>query len=403
MKFKKHDPRKYKRLICSVAWDEKSIQKSGDGALTVVGYANTKGKDRVGDVVLPEAFTKTLPMYMENPILLYMHDWDKVAGKVIHAEIDEKGLKVKARISGAKDCEDVRTKINEGILSTFSIGYNEIEADWEKDTATNVVSEVELLEISIVSIPCNTEAKFEPVDESKNEDETPAPKSAPNEAQFEDGNVFLVDDSLRDYFIEKINNAQNENKTVTKSLMKEWEMEICSEKKITPIVQKTAENQILTLLKDDTMDLKKLEALIKQLRGEKPATKDGEVETPAAEVKPVETPAEEIPAEETPAEEEKMDGDESEDQMANIQQQLSMLSEGLASVLEMLSMMGAEGDKMDTEESEEEDEEETPEEEEEEKMEDEEDEEDEESKDLEDLSDDEGIELLSELSDDLES
>lgn len=147
-------------------WDTKSIKKDASGAITIEGFANTANKDRVDDIVLPSAFAHNLKEYLENPILLFQHDWDKVIGRVIEAKIvdDEnasvKGLWVKATISSAKDVDDVRTKIKEGSLKTFSIGYNELEAEWDKDLDANVVSQIELLEISVVSIPCNPFAKF---------------------------------------------------------------------------------------------------------------------------------------------------------------------------------------------------------------------------------------------------
>lgn len=158
---KNTNPKDMKRLDCSMVWDTKSIKKSANGRLTIKGYANTKDRDRVGDVVLPEAFKNQLPEYMENPILLFMHDWDRPCGKVVSAIIDDKGLLIEAEITNAKSAEDIREMVKDGTLKTFSIGYNELDSDWDKDTATNYVKEIELLEISIVTIPCNTQAKFE--------------------------------------------------------------------------------------------------------------------------------------------------------------------------------------------------------------------------------------------------
>ena len=397
----KKNPKDYKRLICSASWDTKTIQKSADGALTIVGYANTRDKDRVSDVVLPEAFTKTLPEYMDNPIILYMHDWDKVCGKAVSAEIDEKGLKVKVKISGAKDCADVRTKISEGMLSTFSIGYNEIEADWDKGTATNIVSEVELLEISIVSIPCNTGAKFTPVVEEEKDDEG-EPKSAPKQVKMADDVVVEVDDNFYNFFIEKANTAANDGEAVTKSLMKEWEMEFCSSTKASILEVKTLEQKILTELKDGNMTKTELAALILKLRGEKTEDapkvepKTDEVPTPKEDEKTDDE--DEKPKED---EEEKLDDEgEEANPMSDLMGKVDLLSEAMASLLEMVSLMGApeEGkeDEKPKEDEEEVEEEEKP------KMDDEEEDEDEEEKDLEGMSDEDGLELLEELSESLE-
>ena len=158
---------KPKTMICQMEWDTKSIQKNADGQITIEGFANTADKDRVGDVVLPSAFSKTMDEYMDNPVLLYQHDWDKVIGHVVDYKIvdddnaTKRGLWVKAVISSAKDVDDVRTKIREGSLKTFSIGYNELDADYDNDSDTNIVKELELLEISVVTIPANPFSKFE--------------------------------------------------------------------------------------------------------------------------------------------------------------------------------------------------------------------------------------------------
>lgn len=139
-------------------------QKDATGALKIEGYANTMDKDRVGDVVLPKAFEKSLPLYLDNPVLLFQHNWDAVIGTCEDVKITDKGLFIKAKISAAKDCDDVRTKIREGALRTLSIGYNELDSDFNESTKTKVVKDLELLEISVVTIPANPYAKFKPIE-----------------------------------------------------------------------------------------------------------------------------------------------------------------------------------------------------------------------------------------------
>lgn len=145
------------------------VTKAADGGpLVISGYANTSTKDRVGDVVLPAAFEKSLPTYLKNPQLLYNHNWDKPCGTVTAAQITDKGLFIKATISEAS--QDIKTMVKEGVLRTFSIGYNEIDAEYDEATKTKYVKELELLEISIVTVPANTEAMFTMVDAVKAEE-----------------------------------------------------------------------------------------------------------------------------------------------------------------------------------------------------------------------------------------
>lgn len=151
-----------------------SATKDASQECIIEGYANTSTKDRVSDVVLPKAFESSLKTYLDNPVLLENHDWGKPVGVTQTAEITDKGLFVRCRISDT--CPDLKQKIREGVLRTFSIGYNEISSDFDERTKTKIVSDLELLEISIVSVPANPEAKF--VEVSSN-NPLPAPKDEP--------------------------------------------------------------------------------------------------------------------------------------------------------------------------------------------------------------------------------
>lgn len=141
------------------------MTKDASGALMIEGYANTVDKDRVQEVVLPTAFESSLQGFMENPVMLFQHDWDKIIGHFTEAKITDKGLWVKGKVSGAKDCEDVKTKIAEGSLRTFSIGYNEVDSYYDEAKKVKIIKDLELLEVSVVTIPANPQAKFTPVTE----------------------------------------------------------------------------------------------------------------------------------------------------------------------------------------------------------------------------------------------
>lgn len=141
------------------------VTKDASGDCMIEGYANTSSKDRVGDVVKPTAFTKSLETYMKNPVLLVNHDWNDPCGVVTAAEVTDKGLMIKAKISNTR--EDIKTLIREGCLRTFSIGYNEVDSEYDESTKTKYVKELELLEISVVTVPANTEAMFTHTDAEK--------------------------------------------------------------------------------------------------------------------------------------------------------------------------------------------------------------------------------------------
>jgi len=131
-----------------------------DGELHITGHASTNSEDRSGDVIVSEAWNKAgaLTNYLKNPIVLAYHDMSKPIGKTIGHEVDDKGLKITAKIS--KAAGDILGLIKEGILSAFSVGFIVKDADYDSKHGIFVIQEVELLEVSVVSIPANQDALF---------------------------------------------------------------------------------------------------------------------------------------------------------------------------------------------------------------------------------------------------
>ena len=129
-----------------------------DESIKIVGYANTVTKDRYGDVIPSDAWTKGgLMNYQKNPVLLAFHNHSKPAGKVTGLVVDEKGLKIEAEVSTSSE---VYNFVKEGILKAFSIGASIKDAQYDSDTDTFVIKDLELLEVSIVSVPANQDSLF---------------------------------------------------------------------------------------------------------------------------------------------------------------------------------------------------------------------------------------------------
>lgn len=140
-----------------------SIKIYNEEKRLIEGYASTKHIDRVNDVVLPEAFKDTLKSFLAGSCpLLFNHNPNEPVGKIVAATIDDTGLYVKAEIGkGYGKADDVWAMIKDGVLKAFSIGFIplEMEPD-EKNAEINYIKKLELLEISIVSVPANREALF---------------------------------------------------------------------------------------------------------------------------------------------------------------------------------------------------------------------------------------------------
>lgn len=150
---------KDKVLHIDVPFEKKEASEE-DEDLLITGHASTNDTDRSGDVIVTDAWrdTKALENYLKNPVILAFHDMSRPIGKTVHHEVDSKGLKITAKIS--KAAGGIIDLIKEGILAAFSVGFQIKDADWDHDTGTFFIKEIELLEISVVSIPANQNALF---------------------------------------------------------------------------------------------------------------------------------------------------------------------------------------------------------------------------------------------------
>jgi HK97 family phage prohead protease len=136
----------------------KSVTESGD-QLKIVGYASTADTDRSGDVIVPDAWTKGgLDNYRSNPIILFNHNYSKPIGRAVELEVDASGLKITCEIS--KSAGDAYGLIKDEVLTTFSVGFMIKDADYNQATDGYIIRDAELLEVSVVSVPCNQAAKF---------------------------------------------------------------------------------------------------------------------------------------------------------------------------------------------------------------------------------------------------
>ena len=135
----------------------KELQPDGE-AVVISGYASTTDIDRHGDVVPSAVWEKGLTNYLKNPIILAYHDHAQPVGRMVEHKVDSRGLWIKARISQASG--NVYTLIKDGILSAFSVGFKIVDAEYSQATELFVVKELELHEISIVSVPANQNTLF---------------------------------------------------------------------------------------------------------------------------------------------------------------------------------------------------------------------------------------------------
>jgi HK97 family phage prohead protease/HK97 family phage major capsid protein len=126
--------------------------------LTIKGYASTNDVDRHGDIVPASVWEKGIENYLKNPVILAYHNHGLPIGRMTEHTVDEKGLLVKARISAAAG--DVYNLVKDGVLTAFSIGFRIVDAEYNSALELFVVKELELHEISVVSVPANQNTLF---------------------------------------------------------------------------------------------------------------------------------------------------------------------------------------------------------------------------------------------------
>ena len=125
------------------------------------GYAIVfNSPDKSGDIVLPGAFTKTLGDRVTPVKMFDQHDRKVPIGKWLTIEEDDTGLYVQGELTpGHSRANDVYASLRHGSMDGLSIGFR-VKPDGKKDIAGGgrILSEIELVEISPVTLPLAEDA-----------------------------------------------------------------------------------------------------------------------------------------------------------------------------------------------------------------------------------------------------
>lgn len=203
--------------------ETKSVKELDDWAVEISWYASTKDKDRWWDIVEPKAFQSAIERYMTNPIVLLQHKADKPIGIVESADIDDNWLRIKAKIS--QNTDGVVDLIKNWVLRAFSIWYS--VKDYETDVReladgtydmTNIIKDLELYEISVVSIPMNPYALSKSVEDLLEVEETEDESEEDSEEENDIEAIAEVEDEEKVEESEKDSEEKWEEKALD-----EWE------------------------------------------------------------------------------------------------------------------------------------------------------------------------------------
>lgn len=147
---------------------EMQVKYRDDGNGQIEGYASTfiRKPDSYGDVVKQGAFTKTLEERWNGGKgipFLWAHKMDDLKAFIgtAEAEEDEKGLHFIATFDDTEEAQKVRQLYKDGRLRKFSFAYDVKEeglVTLEDGTKANELRELELFEISAVTVPANEDA-----------------------------------------------------------------------------------------------------------------------------------------------------------------------------------------------------------------------------------------------------
>ena len=140
----------------------KAAPEGGDeDDIIIEGMANTTTVDRAGDLIPRSTWEKEsqLSNYRKNPIVLAYHNHSMPIGIVESLEVKDEGLFVRVRISNTIPA--VFQQIKKNILKAFSIGFRLLDWEYKPDVDVFLMTEIEMTELSVVSVPCNQDSMFD--------------------------------------------------------------------------------------------------------------------------------------------------------------------------------------------------------------------------------------------------
>lgn len=157
----------------------KSVSETGE----FEGYASVFDViDSYSDIVVRGAFQKSLERWAERkdlPSVLWQHQMAEPIGPFTEMKEDDYGLFVRGRLLIDDDplAKRAHAHMRAGSVKGMSIGY--MLKDWEYDSAKGafILKEIDLWEVSIVTMPANTEAKITEVKASLQKGEIPLPST----------------------------------------------------------------------------------------------------------------------------------------------------------------------------------------------------------------------------------
>lgn len=146
-----------------------STTENGRKMLTIKGMASTEDKDLENEIIHVGAFDRFLDDFRKNPQMYWMHGWGDACGRWDVIEpIQDKGYQVEGRLIHLGGSEDERrfAMVEEGLVNSMSVGFSgyyspEFGYMDEQTRTWHWTQNCRLMEVSLVTIPCNPGATME--------------------------------------------------------------------------------------------------------------------------------------------------------------------------------------------------------------------------------------------------
>jgi Escherichia/Staphylococcus phage prohead protease len=139
-----------------------TVKRVSEDERVIEGLATSPEPDRMGDIVEPKGAQFKLPL----PLLMH-HDSRQPVGHVISAKVGNDGIAVVARIIKFDEPGSLKDRLDEawhtvksGLINGLSIGFRAIERSYNEETNGLHFLSWEWLELSLVSVPANSEASI---------------------------------------------------------------------------------------------------------------------------------------------------------------------------------------------------------------------------------------------------
>jgi HK97 family phage major capsid protein/HK97 family phage prohead protease len=142
-----------------------TVKSFDDEKRIIKGIASTPTTDRVGDIVEPKGAQYKLPIP-----LLWQHQHDAPIGHVTKVELTDEGIQIEAQLQKYDEPGELKNLLDKawGMIKTklvqgMSIGFSPIEWADIKGSFGSRFTKWDWLELSVVTIPANSEASIQTI------------------------------------------------------------------------------------------------------------------------------------------------------------------------------------------------------------------------------------------------